>query len=87
MSITATLVRDGHGLLAGRVRWRRVDGAGSRKWHSVPLDVEHSGAATATIVPEQPGSYEFEVQAWQDRFATWRRDLQLRAVAGYDLSV
>ena len=82
VEISAWLVRDGHDVLAGRVRWRRVDGAGERRrWQHTVLDVEPSGFARCEIVPEEPGRYEFEVQAWIDRFATWRRDLRVRAAA------
>jgi starch synthase (maltosyl-transferring) len=40
-----------------------------------------------TIVGATPGRYEIEVQAWCDRFATWRRDLRERAAAGQDLTL
>ncbi len=51
------------------------------------MRVEHSGDATAGLSPESPGRYEFEVQAWVDRLATWRRDLRVRAEAGERLDV
>ena len=106
--VSATLVRDGHGLLAGRVRWRRTgpgkaesakaesgkaeSGKGSGKargWSTAPLRDRQDGSGRwdATIVVGEPGRYEFEVQAWLDSFATWRRDLRERAAAGQDLTL
>lgn len=90
VQIGAQLVRDGHDVLAARVRWRRVDRSADRaerRWRIEPMRVDHSGLATGRIVPGQPGRYEFEVQAWVDRLASWRRDLRLRAEAGDDLDV
>lgn len=88
--VRAQLVRDGHDELAARVRWRRVDraaGSKERRWTVVPAAVDHSGAMVASFVSGRPGRYEFEVQAWVDRPATWRRDLRRRADVGEDLSV
>ena len=90
VDVAALLVREGHDELAARVRWRRADRAGTRaerRWQVAPLRVEHSGAASGTLVAPEPGRYEFEIQAWVDRPATWRRDLQLRADAGEPLDV
>ena len=51
------------------------------------MQVEHSGAARGTFSPPTAGRYEFEIQAWVDRLASWRRDLRLRAKAGDDLEI
>jgi len=90
VTVSATLVRDGHGLLAGRVRLRRVDGDRSaRRWSTAPLTdrSDGSGRWDGVVVVGGPGRYEIEVQAWLDPFATWRRDLRARAAAGQDLEV
>ena len=88
VEVSAWLVRDGHDVLAGRVRWRRADlSTAKRRWQHTVLDVDPSGFARCEIVPDEPGRYEFEVQAWIDRFATWRRDLRVRAAADEDLEV
>ena len=95
--VAATLVRDGHGVLAGRVRWRGVgpgkpgkgEGGKGRAWSTAPLRDRQDGSGRweATIVVGEPGRYEIEVQAWLDSFATWRRDLRERAAAGQDLTL
>ncbi|MGB6060023.1 MAG: maltotransferase domain-containing protein [Microthrixaceae bacterium] len=87
--ISAVLVADGHGILGARVRWRSRTGGNSRHnhWIREPMEVDPWGRATGTISIDSPGDYEFEVQAWPDSFATWRRDLLLRRDAGEDLGV
>jgi len=85
VEVRAHLVRDGHGILAAQLRWRRLDGTRS-KWAAVPMVVDDHGHARGRFEPEAPGMYEFEVDAWEDRFATWRRDLRLRVAAGEDVA-
>lgn len=81
--VSTELVRDGHGVLAARLRWRPV---GGRSWSAAPM-VERNGRWWADLHAEAPGFVEFEVQAWLDRAATWRRDISRRAAAGVDLGV
>jgi len=81
--VSAELVRDGHGVLAARLRWRP---SGARGW-SVARMVERDGRWSAGLLADEPGVVEFEVQAWLDRAATWRRDVARRAAAGQDLEV
>jgi starch synthase (maltosyl-transferring) len=40
---------------------------------------------SATFTVSQPGWHEYTLQAWIDRFATWRRDLVKRVDAGQDV--
>lgn len=88
VTVSARLVRDGHGRLAARVRFRRVDGPKSaRTWRAVPMVERGDRRWEATFTVDEPGRYEFEVQAWADHVATWRHDLEARAAAGQDLAV
>ena len=59
----------------------------STRWQSQGLHDAGGGRVEGTITIDEPGDYEFEMQAWFDRFATWRRDLSLRAAAGDDLDL
>ncbi len=88
MEVSATLVKDGHDVLAAALRWRTEGGS----WHWGPMEDhggghngggQHSGSFTAN----ECGSHEVQVVAWTDRFAGWRRDLVKRAEAGQDLTV
>ena len=87
--VGAVVVRDGHGLVSSRVRWRPVGppgGSDDRPGRRPRWPMPATGRCRGVIRLDTPGLYEFEVQAWLDRFATWRRDLSRRASAGDDLA-
>lgn len=86
VEVAALLVADGHGVLAARLRWRARSGdARDRRWGTGPMEVDPWGRATGVFTVERPGDYEFEIQARNDDYATWRRDLVTRRDAGEDL--
>jgi starch synthase (maltosyl-transferring) len=87
IEIRATIVRDGHGVLACRARWRRVDRPRAGRWSSAPLREEEPTRFRGLAIAGEPGLYEVVVEAWSDRFATWRRDLRARLAAGDDVEV
>lgn len=82
-TVGATIFRDGHGLLAGQVRWRPV---GADAWRSARLTPGHNDRWTATLTLEEVGRHEIHLDAWTRRFATWRRDLQRWLAAGEDVA-
>jgi starch synthase (maltosyl-transferring) len=82
--VTATVFKDGHDLLAGRVRWRR---AGKRTWHVAPLRDLGLDHWETEISPSAVGAHEYVVEAWRDRFATWRHDVEIKAAAGDDIEL
>src|SRR5690606_15107430 len=51
VEVRAHLVRDGHGILAAQLRWRRLDGTRS-KWAAVPMVVDDHGHARGCFEPE-----------------------------------
>ena len=42
---------------------------------------------TAMFAVDTIGWHEYSIAAWVDRFRTWRRDLEIKAAAGQDVSV
>jgi len=83
LGVGATIFRDGHGLLAAQVRWRRE---GSDRWGVLPLVPGYEDRWTATLSFEEIGRYEVVIDAWTRRFATWRRDLQRWLSVGEDVA-
>jgi starch synthase (maltosyl-transferring) len=81
VAVSADIFRDGHDLLAARVRWRRV---GKGKWRSATLQGDVNDRWTGTIRPTEVGRHEVVVEAWRDRFATWRHDVEIKAAVGDD---
>jgi starch synthase (maltosyl-transferring) len=82
--VSADIFRDGHDLLGARVRWRRV---GRSKWRSAPLRPVVNDHWEGTLEPADVGRHEMVVEAWRDRFATWRHDIEIKAAAGDDVEV
>jgi starch synthase (maltosyl-transferring) len=84
VTVSATVFKDGHDLLAGRVRWRR---AGKRTWHTASLRDQGLDRWEAEFSPSAVGAHEIVVEAWRDRFATWRHDVEIKAAAGDDIEL
>ncbi len=85
VQVGADIFADGHGLLAGRILFRRL---GDRRWRDSPLgydfNTDHwSGQFTLDAV----GRWQFLVEAWPDRFGTWRENLTKFIDAGSDVTV
>jgi starch synthase (maltosyl-transferring) len=80
MPVGADVFRDGHDLLAARVRWRPI---GESKWEYARLTLANLGLDrwAGTVVADRMGRYEFQIEAWTDQFATWRHHAELKAAA------
>ena len=78
--VGADIFRDGHDLLAARVRWRAV---GESAWFTAPLTLANPGVDrwTGSLVVDGIGRHEFQIEAWTDRFATWRHHAEVKAAA------
>ncbi|HEV8603556.1 MAG TPA: alpha-1,4-glucan--maltose-1-phosphate maltosyltransferase [Gaiellaceae bacterium] len=84
LEVSADVFRDGHELLGAAVRYRP---AGERQWRETLMREEGNDRWTATFVPDRCGAWEFAVEAWVDRFASFRDELQRKFEAGQnDLS-
>ncbi len=81
--VSARIFRDGHDLLAGRVRWRRT---GARSWSTRPLHQTDNDIWVAELVCDDVGLHQFVIEAWTDRFSTWRKELRLKVGAGVEVS-
>jgi len=83
VDVGATIFAEGHDLLSARIRWRRT---GEPGWHDVPMDALGNDAWTARFVVETLGRYEFTVEAWIDRFGSWRHGFARKVEAGQDVA-
>ncbi len=83
LPVSAVLVADGHDRLGARVRWRRK---GGRTWTSIPL-VEQDDRWVGQLVPNTIGAHELVVEAWTDRYATWRHDVEVKVGDGQDVTL
>jgi starch synthase (maltosyl-transferring) len=83
VEVGATIFAEGHDLLAARVRYRHV---GEPAWRDVPMDALGNDRWSACFVVETLGRYELNVEAWIDRFATWRHGFARKVEAGQDVA-
>src|SRR5579875_91365 len=70
--VGADIYADGHDVLAAVLRRRR---AGETEWKDTLMEPLVNDRWTARFLVTALGTYEYTLQAWIDRFASWRRDL------------
>jgi starch synthase (maltosyl-transferring) len=84
VAVSADIFRDGHDVLGARVRWRRV---GKAKWRSAPLHPVVNDRWEGELCATEVGRHEMVIEAWRDRFATWRHDIEIKAANGDDVEI
>ncbi|MGQ0519769.1 MAG: alpha-1,4-glucan--maltose-1-phosphate maltosyltransferase [Actinomycetota bacterium] len=82
--VSADIFKDGHDVLAAQVRWRP---AGTDKWATVPLRELGNDRWEAVVEPSTLGRHELVVEAWTDRYATWRHKVTTKLAAGQEIAV
>ena len=82
--VAADIFRDGTDVLQAVVRYR---GPGSSKWSEAPLRHVGNDRWEGAFQPTKLGTWEYQIEAWTDHFATWRRDLVKRAEAGQEIDL
>jgi starch synthase (maltosyl-transferring) len=60
---------------------------GMADWIETPMESIFNDRYRASFRVDELGRYEYTVEAWVDRFHTWRYDLTKRAAAGQDVAV
>ena len=75
---------DGHDVIVSVIRFRRE---ADSQWSEVPMDPLVNDRWTGKFTVTDLGRYRYTIEAWVDRFRTWRRDLEKRSAAGQDIHV
>lgn len=82
--VTVDILRDGHDVLAGRIAYR---GPSDVAWRYAPLAYDYDADRWhGQFVPDRIGRWTYAIEAWTDRFATWRHGLAVRLEAGQDVT-
>ncbi|MBL9095093.1 MAG: alpha-1,4-glucan--maltose-1-phosphate maltosyltransferase [Planctomycetaceae bacterium] len=81
--VEADIHTDGHDRIAGRLRFRAE---GGQAWTDVPLQPLVNDRWRASFVATTIGFWEFMLEAWIDRFGSWRGDLAKKTDAGQDVT-
>src|SRR6185369_12021794 len=81
VDVWATLVRDGHEVLGGAVRFRPP---GARRWREAPMLAipEDPDRWHGSFAADKLGRWQFGVVAWVDRVASWQHELERKVAAG-----
>jgi starch synthase (maltosyl-transferring) len=76
--VEADIFTDGHDALYGLLLVRRN---GDESWAELPMEFISNDRWRASFIPTEIGRYFYTVQAWIDRFGSWRRDLEKKLAA------
>ncbi|HTH00919.1 MAG TPA: alpha-1,4-glucan--maltose-1-phosphate maltosyltransferase [Vicinamibacterales bacterium] len=82
--VEADVLTDGHDTVAAVVLFRKV---GDHEWREAPMRLVDNDRWQGAFSVDTLGRYEYTVEAWIDRFASWRQDLSKKAGAGQDVSL
>jgi len=76
--VSADIFKDGHDILAARVRWGPE---GDQKRREAPMRHLGNDRWEAVIQPDALGMHELVVEAWTDRLATLEHDIEVKQAA------
>jgi starch synthase (maltosyl-transferring) len=79
VEVRATVIRDGHDVLGAALLHR---GPGKRRFASTPLDPVGNDVFAGSFEVTECGRWEYAVEAWNDRAATFRDELRRKVDAG-----
>src|SRR5690606_18812609 len=78
--VGADIFKDGHDLIKAQVRYRSSEDA---DWRVAPLAYDYDSDRWSGGVPlDRIGLWRYTIDAWTDRFGSWRSDLQKKLDAG-----
>jgi starch synthase (maltosyl-transferring) len=83
VTVEADIFADGHDLLRAVLKYRRHT---SDAWTEIPMEPVGNDRWRAVFNVEAMGRYFYTIDAWVDRFTTWRQGLEKKVAAGQDVS-
>ncbi len=84
VEVQADIFADGHDILGACVKYRHQE---QPDWLEAPLRSEVNDVWRGSFTVERLGIYFYTVEAWVNRFRSWRLDLEKKFVARMDVSV
>jgi starch synthase (maltosyl-transferring) len=81
--VWADLFRDGHDRLRAVVKHRYEDGA----WRETPLVFYDNDRWVARFRLDRVGLWQYTIEAWTDRFESWREELEKKRDAGQGVAL
>ena len=87
LRVEADLIVDGHDKVGGQIHVRRQGDPTWRDLDLAPVGPHAVDRFAAEVALDRLGNWEFRVEGWVDRFATWRHGLARKVEAGQDVTV
>ena len=84
--VRADIHADGQDAIAAVTRYRHVRPGHEAAWTEVGMEPIDNDRWEASFTVDALGRYEYTVEAWVDRFASWRQALSKKAGAGQDVA-
>jgi starch synthase (maltosyl-transferring) len=81
--VWADIFRDGHDVLGAAVRYRPP----GEDWRQAPMSFFDNDRWRGSLPLECIGRYSYTVEAWTDRFQSWKSDFIKKRDAGQDVSL
>ncbi len=82
--VEADIFADGHEALGAVVKYRH---GAAEKWSEVRMEPGVNDRWHASFIVTEVGEYLYTLEAWVDRFASWRKDLEKKFKAGQEVGV
>jgi starch synthase (maltosyl-transferring) len=82
--IEADVFGDGHDAIGALLRSRKT---GSRRWQETPMTSVGNDRWRGEFMPDTLGIWQFEVEGWQDQFATWLEGLGKKVAAEQEVTI
>jgi starch synthase (maltosyl-transferring) len=83
VTVGADIYTDGHDALAAALLYRP---SGEHHWREVPMASLGNDRWQAAFRVERLGRYEYTIEAWIDRFGSWRHEISKKVGAGQDVT-
>ncbi len=81
--VWADLFRDGHDKLRALVKYRH----GTEGWRETPLAHSDNDRWVARFRLDRPGLWQYTIEAWTDRFGSWREEIEKKHEAGQGVAL
>jgi starch synthase (maltosyl-transferring) len=79
VEVTARIFRDGHDAIGAAIRTKAP---GASRWAEAPLEPLGNDAWAGSFAVDRPGTWQFRVDAWVDRVASFQNELRRKIDAG-----
>ena len=84
VEVEADILMDGHEKLGVNLLWREAD---QDAWQSTPMQDIGNSRWRASLPLQRVGRHYYQVEAWYDKFATYRDELEKKIIAGLDVTL